>query len=139
MVKTRIIWKFRLLRKSGKLCHLWQEVHVVYALECVITSVKTYASMWLSDSLVIFHRVPLHCPQPALNFVLKLPTTYFQILVLAGTFRKVFGRLSILIKIDYIFVLFRPVLWFSFLSGKFICELKVYLAGIFRRLKSEVN
>jgi hypothetical protein len=41
---------------------------VDYALECVITSVKTCASMRLSDSLVTFHRVPLHCPQPVFKF-----------------------------------------------------------------------
>ena len=68
MAKTRIIWKFRLLRKSGKLGHLWQEVHVDYILECVITSVKKCTSVRLSDSLVAFHRVPFHCPQPVLQF-----------------------------------------------------------------------
>jgi hypothetical protein len=41
---------------------------VDYALACVIISVKTCASMQLSDSLVTFHRVPLHCPHPILQF-----------------------------------------------------------------------
>jgi hypothetical protein len=51
---------------------------VDYALECVITSVTTYVSVRLSDSLVTFHRVPLHFPQAVLKFPTKATNDLFS-------------------------------------------------------------
>ena len=71
---------------------------------------------------------------PYFNFLLTLPMTYFQMLVLAETFRKVSGSLSFLMKIYY-FELIKPILPSSFLSVKFICELKVYCSWNIQRIE----